>query len=319
MRTPGKPRKPRKLANSKSEQAQGGVAPINEMRDFAQDVVPTALVDTEDYIDDEDDIEPIIDEHSNVEDLKPPVRPVELSERRQERRAERRRIRLKQSGYVLGAVSGFLLILWIILFSPLFTYDYHVGDIRGLADNSIVDKNKLADVLKSHNGEHVLLFDDEKLQADVENTIAEVDRISSVYRFPNRLAFDVVAHVPVACVVDGEECQGIAQDGTKLTVPSDQLASLPKIKGFPEDIDRKDAMTALMSVLDALPDDFRATISQLSIDQHQMVQLTLTDGRTVAWGKSEENDRKAKILASLLGLEAKFIDISAPNAPVTSN
>ncbi|WP_157672971.1 cell division protein FtsQ/DivIB [Arcanobacterium phocae] len=308
------------MANSKIEQSQGGVAPINEMRDFAQDVVPTALVDTEVYIDDADSIESIMVVHQNKnESVKPAVQPVELSERLQERRAERRRIRLKQFGYVLGAVSGLLFLLWIIFFSPLFAYEYHAGDIRGLADNSIVDKNKLADVLKSHNGEHVLLFDDEELQADVKNTIAEVDRISSVYRFPNGLAFDVVAHVPVACVVDGEDCQGIAQDGTKLTVPSDQLASLPKIKGFPEDVDRKDAMTALMSVLDALPDDFRATISQLSIDQHQMVQLTLTDGRTVAWGKSEENDRKAKILASLLSLEAKFIDISAPNAPVTSN
>lgn len=183
---------------------------------------------------------------------------------------------------------------------------------------SIVDRSRLADVLRGHDGEQILLFDDERLQAQVKEAIPEVAQISSSYHFPNSLVFEVVEQVPVACIVLADQCQAIAQDGTRITVPSERLGELIKIGELPKALDQETAMSDMTSVLDSLSNDVRALVDQISIDENMLISLSLSDSRHVLWGQAKDNDQKAGILGVLVKQPVHMIDISAPNAPVTS-
>ncbi|QCX46545.1 hypothetical protein EBF03_03295 [Arcanobacterium haemolyticum] len=325
MRTPGRPRKPTSLQSSTpATRTHGGEGKQYVIPDRRQDFVPTAPVDPLDFPDDYDDyVESSVLEEEPQRGQEVPERlvlaPVQLSERRQERRAERRKIWAKRGLIGLGSLMGTVFVIWLITLSPLFRYEFVSSDIQGLSADSIVDRTKLGEALKKHNGEQVFFFDDKALKSDIKKAVPEVADISSSYSFPSSRTFTVTEHVPVACVVKKDVCEAVAKDGTVLTVPADKLATLPKISDFPEGIDRESALTYMLGTLDALPANIRSTVSQITIDRHKMISLNLAGGKSVMWGKAEENARKAKILAILVAQDVKAIDLSVPGSPVTSN
>ncbi|QRV02776.1 FtsQ-type POTRA domain-containing protein [Arcanobacterium phocisimile] len=334
MRTPRKPRKPMPLDPSAVvERTSGGETSARDLPDYTQDYVPTAPVDPQDFadldIDESDESYNYGDTTEEAGYLEISVQndhdlvdradePIELSQRRLERRAEQRRIQFKRFAIFSGSIIASTVLIWLIFFSSIMTYSFQDTDIRGLSAESIVDRARLADVLRAHNGEQILLFDDQKLQAEVSQVLPEIAKISSEYQFPNKLVFNVVERVAVACVVSGEQCQAIAQDGTRIAVPQDRVASLIKIGELPEELDQEIAMDSMTTVLNSLNEALRAIVGQISIDRNMLISLTLSDGRNVVWGQAEHNEQKAGILAVLVNQPVSRIDVSAPNAPVTS-
>jgi len=50
----------------------------------------------------------------------------------------------------------------------------------------------------------------------------------------------------------------------------------------------------------------------LAADAPARVRLELSDGRTIIWGDSSENEAKARVALVLLARPGKTIDVSAP-------
>ena len=77
------------------------------------------------------------------------------------------------------------------------------------------------------------------------------------------------------------------------------------------------ALTAVLEVLDALPEDLLADVAQASAPSPNRVSFELPDGIEVFWGSSAENALKVEVLQTLRQVEATGYDVSAPRAPIT--
>jgi cell division protein FtsQ len=74
-----------------------------------------------------------------------------------------------------------------------------------------------------------------------------------------------------------------------------------------------DATTrAALTVLRALPPALLEPLAALAADAPARVRLELTDGRTIVWGDSSENEAKARVALVLLTRPGRTIDVSAP-------
>ena len=74
-----------------------------------------------------------------------------------------------------------------------------------------------------------------------------------------------------------------------------------------------DATTrAALTVLRALPPALLQPLAVLAADAPARVRLELSDGRTIIWGDSSENEAKARVALVLLARPGKTIDVSAP-------
>lgn len=69
---------------------------------------------------------------------------------------------------------------------------------------------------------------------------------------------------------------------------------------------------AALTVLRALPPQLLAPLAALAADAPARVRLELTDGRTIVWGDSSENEEKVRVALVLLTRPGKTIDVSAP-------
>lgn len=158
MRTPGRPRKPTSLQSSTpATRTHGGEGKQYVIPDRRQDFVPTAPVDPLDFPDDYDDYAEscvLEEEPQRGQEVpeRPVLAPVQLSERRQERRAERRKIWAKRGLIGLGSLMSTVFVIWLIMLSPLFRYEFVSSDIQGLSADSIVDRTKLGEALKNTMG-----------------------------------------------------------------------------------------------------------------------------------------------------------------------
>jgi cell division protein FtsQ len=74
-----------------------------------------------------------------------------------------------------------------------------------------------------------------------------------------------------------------------------------------------DATTrAALTVLRALPPALLEPLAALAADAPARVRLELTDGRTIVWGDSSDNEAKARVALVLLARPGRTIDVSAP-------
>jgi cell division protein FtsQ len=70
-------------------------------------------------------------------------------------------------------------------------------------------------------------------------------------------------------------------------------------------------------LLEQLPIWLQELVVLINAESSNDVQLELEDGRTVVWGNSKDSELKAQVLKALFEVDAKVLDVSAPNLPVT--
>jgi cell division protein FtsQ len=77
------------------------------------------------------------------------------------------------------------------------------------------------------------------------------------------------------------------------------------------------ATRAALRVLAALTPELRAQTVAVAAESPYGIELRLTGERTVVWGADDQNEQKALVATSLLTVDAKIIDVSAPDVATT--
>ena len=77
-----------------------------------------------------------------------------------------------------------------------------------------------------------------------------------------------------------------------------------------------DHAPAVIEVLRVLPSQHRVAISEITVTSASLVSFTLGEVKVI-WGGRGSEDKKVKVLATLLTTKPKVIDVSAPDTPVT--
>src|SRR5699024_3508368 len=68
-----------------------------------------------------------------------------------------------------------------------------------------------------------------------------------------------------------------------------------------------------VDVITAMPEELRRTIGRVDVVEPYVMPVYMDDGRTIRWGANEDNEDKARALATVLQMEGDNWNISNPS------
>ena len=244
----------------------------------------------------------------------PGVVSTRLAERLSERRAARRRLVVRR-GVVVGAAAALVALLaYLVFYSPVLAL--RSDRVRVVASAATVDPGLVVAEVAGAAGTPLVRLSMAELAAAVE-MVAGVRSASVSRAWPNGVAVDVVARVPVAAVARDGQYALLDVDAVQV---GDLVASAPDgvpVVAVPAGEGSADALTAVLGVLDALPAELLAEIREAGAATADTVRFRLRDGSRVEWGGAELSALKVRVLEVLRQRPASVYDVSAPTMPVT--
>jgi len=238
------------------------------------------------------------------------------AERFAERVAMRRRVSHHKAAVTAVAVVLAAALGWLLLLSPVLALD--VAEVRVEGEGTVVDPAAVLAAVEPLDGIPLPRLD----TVDLRRAILDVPgvRAAEVARvWPHGLRITVVSREPVAAVPDADGVVLLDVEGVQVGRAAAAPAGLPVIT-VPVGEDTR-AMTAVLAVLEQLPEDLAAQVASASADSRDTVRLVLADGAQVEWGSADQTALKARVLQTLRAAPASagaaVFDVSAPTLPIT--
>lgn len=247
----------------------------------------------------------------------PQRRPVstQFGQRLAEQRAAVRRLRWRW--LLVCGVSVLLVaaLAWVVLASPLLAL--HEDEIQIEGTNEWVSDDQVRAAVVPEKGTPLARLDIDHLLAAVHE-ITTVRDVQISRDWPQGLHVQITPRLPVALVADDEQYAVLDGAGVVLQRVADPSDELPVVEVPLGDEETEASLTAVLQVLDALPQDLLEQVSSARAPSSHDVQFELNSGAEVFWGASTEDPLKASVLQTLLQVEADSYDVSAPRAPITT-
>jgi len=76
-------------------------------------------------------------------------------------------------------------------------------------------------------------------------------------------------------------------------------------------------VAAVTQAVGSLTPETLAQVTSGSATEAGQVTLTLSNGASVVWGDTQDNELKARVLATLMTTSASIYDVSSPHRPTT--
>jgi cell division protein FtsQ len=270
-----------------------------------------------------------------------PARPVVVSgasaARFAERVAMRRRI-ARHKAYVAAAVAVLLgTLAWLLLLSPVLALDASRVQVTGAG--TVVDVADVHAVVGEVDGTPLPRLDTIGLRDRVLEVPgvreAKVSRI-----WPHGLVVSLVSREPVAAVpepepttpVPGADPRDQPRDSSRggFTLLDTEgfgvgwSAAAPEglpVVSVPVGENSRRTLTAVLTILQALPPELRAEVSSIEAATQDTVRMGLRDGKSVVWGSAGDAALKIRVLQALraapAAASAQEYDVSAPTLPIT--
>jgi cell division protein FtsQ len=233
------------------------------------------------------------------------------SRRRFARRQWRRRwltLRYVVAAVVLLALAASA--VWAVYFSSFLAV--RGLQVEGASGSGTAEVRAAADV---PTGAPLATVDLDRVRSRVE-ALAGVRSADVTRQWPDTVRVVVEERVAVAVVEIGGEVRGMDATGVVFEDYRRAPAGLPRVRT--STATRTDALEEAAEVIAALPDDLAGRVDHVAVETVDRISLVLRDGRTVAWGSSEDSDTKARVLDALLAERAKAYDVSVPGQPTTT-
>lgn len=253
-----------------------------------------------------------------------PVRPAVVSTRSAERFAERVRMRRRLTRrriLLAGSATAVVgTVAWALLASSLLALD--LRELRVEGEGTVVEPAAVEAVVAPYGGVPLPRLDTVGLRRQILEVpgvrAAEVTR-----EWPHGLRVVLVSREPVVAVPDPDAGFALLDtDGVRVGSAAEPPAGLPVVQ-VPLDDPEARALTAVLSVLDQLPEEVAVQVAAVSARTRDAVELELVDGVVVEWGSADRTALKSRVLQTLRATEAgagaRVIDVSAPELPITSS
>lgn len=244
-----------------------------------------------------------------------------LADRLKERQDALRRLRLRRVVRVSIVVLAIVLTVWALTFSPLLGLQTQRISVAG-SDGSVSDK-QVREVLAAYAGDSLLRLDTGRLSTQVSDKLVRVRRAQVTRAWPHGLRVHLTMRVPVATVQDSEGYQVLDNEAVvleRVPEPPSGLVNIvpdPAVQASgPQRISAKQ-VAAVTQVVGSLTPETLAQVSSGSATEAGQVTLTLSSGASVVWGNNQDNQLKARVLATLMTTTASIYDVSSPHRPTT--
>lgn len=233
------------------------------------------------------------------------------SRRRFARRQWARRWLTLRYVVVLLVLAGLVVAgVWAVFFSSWLAV--RGVDVEGAAQLSPSEVRAAAAVPA---GDPLASVDLDQVRSRVE-AMAGVRSADVTREWPGTVRVRIQERVAVAVVEIGGRTRGMDATGVVFRDYVSAPADLPRVRTSTST--RSDALQEAAEVISSLPSDLAPRVDHVEVETVDQISLVLRDGRTIAWGSSDDSVTKAKVLAVLLQQPAKKYDVSVPGQPTTS-
>ncbi|WP_431678128.1 cell division protein FtsQ/DivIB [Kitasatospora sp. KL5] len=236
------------------------------------------------------------------------------------------RLRLSRRGIAVLCALGSLLtggLSWLVFASS--ALDVRAVAVQGL-DSGRLGQDEVAAALGGLRHGPLARVDLDEAERRVE-AVPRVAKAEVWRGWPHTLRVKVTERRAVAAVrtEDGKFAQVDAGGFTFATepaapqgVPVVDLQLSQQANEALDLFDRPALVHAAITVAAGLPAELSGKAGAVQVHSYDDIRLQLSGGATVRWGSPERTDRKARVLAALIGRKAAIYDVSAPDAPAVS-
>lgn len=227
------------------------------------------------------------------------------------RRARRRRI-----GWLsgLGALGIVVALIATAVFSPILA----LREIR--VDGAVnLDPAVLQEAVSGQLGTPLALIDDGRIRRELSQFTSIRSYVTELVP-PGTLVIHIVERTPLGAVVSPTGFDVVDAAGVVLGSTPARPEALPLLQ-IDDEGPEGTGFAAMAEVLIALPPEVLAQVDSITARTRDDVTLSLAGSeQRVVWGSAADSDRKARILALLLGQFAGAgpgeYDVSAPGSAV---
>ncbi|WP_018156275.1 cell division protein FtsQ/DivIB [Demetria terragena] len=229
------------------------------------------------------------------------------------RAADLRSASMRRRGLVIGALVIAALLVWLVVFSPVFAVRSVevTGADKGLSSSV---RNVADDVV----GQPVVRTDTAVVQQRVEN-IPEVSSAQVTRSLLGTVSIAVRPRIAVVVVDNGQTRRLVDAQGTAFAAATkDTAKGLPVVTLKGPGANVKD-VAQVATVMGAIPAQDRDQVTDVRLSSIGHITFTI-GGLKVAWGDSSDSKVKAKSLATMRPIAKKddgsLLDLRTPKRPV---
>lgn len=228
----------------------------------------------------------------------------------------RHRLRLRISS-LIGVLAGVLIVLYVVFFSPLFTYQLAQCHVTGTRN---VDIKQVCQATQSFEGRSITSLATAGVAKTVLQEVSALKDAQVKPAWPHGLEIHVVERVPVATVRQNGKVVGVDRSGVVLEIAPGDVAGLPQLDVDMEKLggQTRKLVDAALTAFGDMPAELRSMIASVTSDDPAQLQFKLRDGRTLLWGNSHDSVEKAQVAKLLFTVQGvKVVDVSNPERPST--
>lgn len=229
-------------------------------------------------------------------------------------RAGRRRRWIRIAIAFLAVVAAGALI-WLIWFSSVLA----VKDVE-VAGRTTLKQQQVLRAAQVPIGRPLARVDIDAIEGRV-SALNRVDTVEVSRSWPHTLSIQIVERKSVLWATINGQVRGIDRNGIAFRAYGSAPKGLLEATISPTDsrarLQTSQAVAAVVVDITDRDPALRKEIQSVSAASKDSIELTLTKGRTVVWGSSDDGKRKLRVLRPLLGIEASRYDVSAPDQPTT--
>ncbi len=211
----------------------------------------------------------------------------------------------------LLAVAAAAALVWTIWWSPVLAV--RTVEVSGVTGP---EASKVLALVQVPAGTPLARVDSAAVTARVRSQVT-LGEVSVERSWPSTLVVHVVPRTPAIIIRNPQgQLEVVDRTGVSYATVSRAPAGVPLASASSSAAMTPAAVGAAISVVEVLPEDLSATVSALTVSTADLVTFRLGK-TTVVWGGAGDAARKLAVLEALLRTSPSFVDVSAPDFPVT--
>lgn len=236
-----------------------------------------------------------------------------LQQRYEEQRVANRKRNFNKVKRLVYVVVAAALVAWVALASPLFAL--RMSEIRVSGSGGQLSPTSVAKVIGDQEGRSLLLIDVAKQAKRVDKAFVRVRSVTIEREWPRGLNVMVTMRVPVAVLKTAKGYQVLDADAVVLETRASQPAGLALIESSSKI--NSVQVQSITTAMGALDESVRSQVVSASATESGYVSFKLSSGASVIWGDNDRPALKARVLKTLLSIQASVYDVSYPLNPTT--
>lgn len=231
-----------------------------------------------------------------------------------------RRVGLRRHRWFRIAMAGLVAVVlgalvWVIWFSSVL--DVRTVSVKG---ETSLTAAQVRDVAAVPLGEPLARADLTAIEARVK-VVPRVRVVEVSRSWPHGVTITITERSAVVWLASGGEIRGVDRYGVDFRSYAKEPADLIEARVSTTDpAVRVDTVRAVALIAERIrrdDPDLLEQVQAITAESKDSVALDLTKGRTVTWGSEAQGARKLEVLRTLLEIDAKGYDVSAPDQPTT--